>query len=70
MPHTNNPHPKQEEAEQIVRDLLSRYLIVNTHDSAGGDPTEGMRLEQIFQSQQTLVIDLVAEGLTTGKVLF
>ena len=69
MPHTNN-HPKQEEAEQIIRDLLSRYLIVNAHDAAGGDPTEGMRLEQIFQSQQTLVIDLVAEGLTTGRVLF
>ncbi len=70
MPHTNNRHPKHEEAEQIVRELLSGYLIVNMHDAAGGDPTEGMRLEHIFQSQQTLVIDLVAEGLITGKVLF
>ncbi len=68
MPHTNNPH--QQEAETIVRELLSRYLIVNTHDAAGGDPTEGMRLEQIFQSQQSLVIELVAAGLTTGRVLF
>ena len=69
MPHAKR-HPKQEAAEEIVRELLSRYLIVNMHDAAGGDPAEGLRLEQIFQSQQTLVIDLVAEGLTTGRVPF
>lgn len=69
MPHTDN-HPQQAEAHRIVRELLSRYQRVNAHDAAGGEPAEGLKLEQLFQSQQTLVIDLVAEGLTTGRVPF
>jgi ABC-type thiamine transport system substrate-binding protein len=70
MPN-NKPNPHHHDtAENIVRELLTRYLTVITHDTAGGDPETGLNLEQQFQSQQTHVIDLVAAGLATGNFPF
>ena len=66
-----DPHAhSQNEAEQTVHELLTRYLIVISHDSAGGDPITGWHLEEAFQAQQTRVIKLVADGLDWEQRLF
>ncbi len=59
-----------ERADRIVLDLLSRYLLLNTHDASGGDLAVGMQLEHSFQAQRLLVTALVSAGLRTGEVLF
>lgn len=68
MTHTNESANRK--AEEIVQELLARYATLNAHEAVGGDPGVGWKLELKFQSQQTLVLDLVADGLKAGRVAF